>query len=124
MRILIVGGGIAGLAIANLYKNKPNVAVHLIEKSDGWKTSSTSLYVTSNGMKVLEHMGLGDQVRSAGYIVNERVVYNTKGKTILKINLEDLWHRSNPCVCIKRASKSRVTRKNIALLAREEKRLC
>lgn len=100
MKILIIGGGIAGLSMARLLQD--NYEVHLIEKQNEWQISGTGLYTPSNGVVALEKMGLGDICKEKGYRIDTRHFLDSSGKSILKINLEKIWSREKPCLGISR----------------------
>ena len=61
-KILIVGGGIAGIATARLLQDK-GYYIKIIEKQTAWQSSGTGLYLPSNGLVALDKIGLGDIVR-------------------------------------------------------------
>lgn len=100
-KILIVGGGIAGLAVAKALQHQDH-SIKLIEKQPKWQISGTGLYLPSNGVVALEKLGLGDTVRDKGFIINSRHIKNAKGETILDLNLEKIWSRKKPCLAINR----------------------
>ncbi len=100
-KILIAGGGIAGIAIARLIQHKGH-HIKLIEKQAAWQTSGTGLYLPSNGLVALDKMGLGDIARQKGHCINARHIMSPKGKMILDLDLEKIWNRKKPCLGIHR----------------------
>ena len=100
MKILIIGGGIAGLSMARLLQD--NYEVHLVEKQNEWQISGTGLYTPSNGVLAMEKMGLGDICKEKGYRIDTRHIMDSTGKSYLKINLEKIWGREKPCLGISR----------------------
>ncbi|WP_299441634.1 FAD-dependent monooxygenase [uncultured Aquimarina sp.] len=100
-KILIVGGGIAGLTLLRLLQNKGH-HIQLIEKQPAWQISGTGLYMPSNGVVALDKIGLGDIVRQKGFIVSSRHIMNAKGTMILDLDLEKIWNRKKPCLGINR----------------------
>ena len=100
-KILIVGGGIAGLTLLKLLQNKGH-HIQLIEKQSKWQISGTGLYIPSNGVVALDKIGLGNIVRQKGFIISSRHIMNAKGNMILDLDLEKIWNRKKPCLGINR----------------------
>jgi 2-polyprenyl-6-methoxyphenol hydroxylase-like FAD-dependent oxidoreductase len=59
LRILIVGGGIAGLALGRALREQ-GVVLEIIERAASWPTRGTGLYLPGNGVRALEALGLAD----------------------------------------------------------------
>ncbi|MDH7445095.1 FAD-dependent monooxygenase [Aquimarina sp. 2201CG14-23] len=111
-KILLVGGGIAGLTMLRLLQNKGH-HIRLIEKQPEWQISGTGLYMPSNGVVALEKIGLGDVVRQKGFIVSTRHIMNAKGNMILDLDLEKIWNREKPCLGINRKTLHDILLKGI-----------
>jgi len=101
-KILIVGGGIAGLATAKILQQNPHLEVSLIEKQAEWTTSGTGLYTPANGVAALQALGLAQKAKEKGCIIHDREIYNSKGKLLMKLNLSEVWGRKDPCLNIGR----------------------
>ena len=82
MKILIIGGGIAGLALANLLRDQPATDVQLIEKEKQWQIEGSGLYTPANGVRILEKMGLGDAAKSLGHIISGTTVTRRERKNL------------------------------------------
>ena len=65
--ILIVGGGIAGAALA-LACGRRGVPARLIEKQAEWKPSSSGIFVYANGLGMMDRLGVLDQIEAAGWV--------------------------------------------------------
>lgn len=100
--ILIVGGGIAGLALANLLQNRSDLKIDLIEKEKEWRQSSTGLYTPANGTSALKTLGLYKKAIQKGYIIKRRIFRGTDNKEIMNIALSEIWGNDTPCLCISR----------------------
>lgn len=100
-KILIAGGGIAGLATAKALQNQ-GYQIKLIEKQPDWQTIGTGLYLPSNGVIALDKLGLGDIARKKGFLISSRNIKDANGKTILDLDLQKIWGREKPCLGIKR----------------------
>jgi 2-polyprenyl-6-methoxyphenol hydroxylase-like FAD-dependent oxidoreductase len=65
MKIVIIGGGITGLTTA-LTLQKLGFSCQVYEKAPELKAVGAGIWMQPNAMKVLDWIGLGDQVRAAG----------------------------------------------------------
>lgn len=64
-RILIVGAGITGLALAALLERR-GINADIVERAPDWKRSGYGITVMPTGLKVLRELGALGQVRQAG----------------------------------------------------------
>jgi 2-polyprenyl-6-methoxyphenol hydroxylase-like FAD-dependent oxidoreductase len=68
-RILIVGGGIAGLTTATALHQK-GLTTELVERDPAWPAVGAGIAVQPNGMRMLEGLGLGAAVERAGTVIH------------------------------------------------------
>lgn len=61
----VAGGGIAGLAVS-LGLARQDACVTVLEQAEAIKEVGAGLQVSPNGLKVLDALGVGDAIRSAG----------------------------------------------------------
>ena len=61
-RVLIVGGGIAGLALARAL-HQQGVVSEIIERAASWPAGGTGLYLPGNGLRALAALGLAGIAR-------------------------------------------------------------
>lgn len=66
LRIIIAGGGVGGLALANFVKNKPNVKVTVIERTSAFKRFGGPIQLASNALQIIKEMDstMYDQIMS------------------------------------------------------------
>lgn len=106
LRILVVGAGVAGLAVAIALKKHEGVDVQIYERATQLQEIGASIALGPNGMRTLEKLGvleaLDDEVafrKSSGYPIIYRYVGHRQGESRLKLNhsqtLED--ERSGIC---------------------------
>lgn len=100
--ILIAGGGIAGLAIANLLQNRHDVQIDLIEKQKEWRLTSTGLYTPANGVAALKTLGLYQKALDNGHLIKRRIFRNHLNQEFMNIALSEIWGNEIPCICISR----------------------
>ncbi|UZR94708.1 FAD-dependent monooxygenase [Chondrinema litorale] len=113
MKILIVGGGIAGLGLANILNNKSDIEITVIEKEGEWHIAGSGLYTPYNGVKVLDDLGLGEMAREKGHIISRRLFFDAKGQSILDLDLEEIWAQKKPCLGLNRKDLHEVLLSNL-----------
>jgi 2-polyprenyl-6-methoxyphenol hydroxylase-like FAD-dependent oxidoreductase len=100
-RILIVGGGIAGLTLATAL-HRQGFRVELVERSTTWHAPGAGILLHANGVRMLRELGLGEAVEQAGTIVRRWVFFDQQGELLCDIDLEELWGEVGPCIGIER----------------------
>jgi 2-polyprenyl-6-methoxyphenol hydroxylase-like FAD-dependent oxidoreductase len=101
-RILIVGGGIAGLTLAAAL-HRQGFTAELIERSPSWQAVGAGIAVQPNGMRVLHALGLGAAVERAGAVIRRWDFYDQRGDVLSETDLEVLWGDVGPFIGIERA---------------------
>ena len=100
-RILIVGGGIAGLTLATAL-HQQGFSAKLVERSSTWHATGAGILLHANGMRVLRTLGLGDAVEQAGAIVRHWSFCDEHGEVLCDTDLGELWGNVGPCIGIER----------------------
>ena len=100
-RILIVGGGIAGLTLATAL-HQQGFRAKLVERSSTWHATGAGILLHANGMRVLRALGLGDAVEQAGAIVRHWSFCDEHGEVLCDTDLGELWGNVGPCIGIER----------------------
>lgn len=90
-RVLIVGGGIAGITLANILQKKDRYDVFLVEKRDNWKVSGTGFFIPSNGVIALKQLGLLNSVKQKSFIINCRKIFTSRGSLLMNLDLQTVW---------------------------------
>jgi 2-polyprenyl-6-methoxyphenol hydroxylase-like FAD-dependent oxidoreductase len=85
-RVLIIGGGIGGLA-ATLALRQAGFDVQVFEGVSQIKIVGAGLAIWSNTLKALQQIGLADAVRAAGKPAAYRVIRATNGEILTKIQI-------------------------------------
>jgi 2-polyprenyl-6-methoxyphenol hydroxylase-like FAD-dependent oxidoreductase len=89
-RILIVGGGIAGLTLNRALGDGP-YHVDLVERDAGTGRFGAAIAVQPNAMRVLHSLGVSDPVERAGSIIATLGYRDQDGAMLCEIDLDDLW---------------------------------
>ena len=100
-RILIVGGGIAGLALGRALREQ-GVGSEIIERATSWPTRGTGLYLPGNGVRALEVLGFADTVLARAVCMSHQRILDHAGRQLAEIELAKLWNRVGVCVGIAR----------------------
>lgn len=68
MKAIVIGGGIGGVATACalLREGRGEIGVELYEKAAQFGEIGAGLQISANAVRVLEHLGVGDALRSVG----------------------------------------------------------
>lgn len=91
-RILIVGGGIAGLTLATAL-HRQGLRAELVERSAAWHATGAGILLHANGVRVLRALGLGNAVERAGAVVRRWGFCDQQGEVLCDTDLEELWAR-------------------------------
>jgi 2-polyprenyl-6-methoxyphenol hydroxylase-like FAD-dependent oxidoreductase len=69
LRVVIVGAGVGGLTLALLLRRR-GIAAEVVEQAPELREAGAAIALASNATRVLEHLGLGDELaRLAGHEV-------------------------------------------------------
>ncbi|KAL5723997.1 hypothetical protein ACHQM5_007318 [Ranunculus cassubicifolius] len=86
--IVIVGGGIAGLA-TSLSLHRLGVRSLVLEQSESLRTGGTSLTLFKNGWRVLDAMGVGQELRTQFLEIQGLVIKADNGKELRSFKFAD-----------------------------------
>lgn len=100
-RILIVGGGIAGLALGRALRAQ-GVVAEIIERAASWPTGGTGLYLPGNGVRALGALGLADKLMTRAVRMSHQRILDRTGRRLAEIELSRFWSPVGPCVGIAR----------------------
>ncbi len=106
-RILIVGGGIAGLTLATALYQQGFMA-ELIERSPSWHAVGAGIAVQPNGIRVLRALGLGPAIEQAGTVIRHWDFCDQQGEVLCETDLEGLWRDVEPFIGIARTKLQQV----------------
>ncbi|KAM7274205.1 hypothetical protein ACFE04_028869 [Oxalis oulophora] len=86
--VVIVGAGIAGLATA-LSLHRLGVESLVLEQAESIRTGGTSLTLFKNGWRVLDAMGVGDELRSQFIEIQGMVIKSGDGTELRSFRFKD-----------------------------------
>jgi 2-polyprenyl-6-methoxyphenol hydroxylase-like FAD-dependent oxidoreductase len=103
MRVLIVGGGIAGLSLAAALRGGP-FDVTVIERRPHGAPSGGGIAMQPNAMRALRSIGAAHAVRRAGATIEQFSFLDAAGTALCSIDLSSAWGDVGPFVGIDRAA--------------------
>ena len=89
LRILIIGGGIAGLALGRALREQ-GVVSEFIERAASWPTRGTGLYLPGNGIRALGALGLANAVLARAVCMSHQRILDHTGRQLAEIELAEL----------------------------------
>src|SRR3989344_3976713 len=87
MKILIVGGGVGGLALAGCLRKVGIKNVTLIERAPEFHYIGFLIGLWGNGRKIMKYLGVDHITEKSGYEVSEESIKNKKGKLLKTFSL-------------------------------------
>jgi FAD-dependent urate hydroxylase len=108
-RILIVGCGLAGLALARALR-QAGFAPQLIEREAAWEVAGTGMYLPANGVRALRVLGLDQAVAARAAEIPDQRLLDHRGRRLATIDLGRLWGALGPCLALARAALHQVLR--------------
>jgi 2-polyprenyl-6-methoxyphenol hydroxylase-like FAD-dependent oxidoreductase len=114
MRILVVGGGVAGLTLANALKNiSKKTDVNIIEKSKFWRPSGAGIAMPANANYALKKIGLLDTLKAHAHQVNKVVFATDKNEILTEGSLVNIHPDKTPFLAIERSKLHEILIENI-----------
>jgi 2-polyprenyl-6-methoxyphenol hydroxylase-like FAD-dependent oxidoreductase len=101
-RVLIVGGGIAGLALAPMLA-RTGVAVDVIERAPAWQPARTGMYLPGNAARALRVIGIEARVASRAIEIRRQRFFDHRGRLLCEVDVAELWAGVGPCLALQRA---------------------
>ncbi len=101
-RILVVGAGIAGLAVARALA-RAGFSAEVAEREPMWGEAGTGIYLPGNAARALRALGLEQAVLDKGVVVPRQRVSDDRGRLLVEVDLAALWDGVGPCLALHRA---------------------
>jgi FAD-dependent urate hydroxylase len=96
MKVLIVGGGIAGVTLANFLEKQKQWQVTITERSSTWRTIGYGIGLHGNGQQVLEELGLYEKFKAFSYPGPDNKVYDIHERLLNVMDFAPLRFRGKP----------------------------
>lgn len=101
-RVLIVGGGIAGLAIAGGLA-RAAIPCELVERADRWQPVGAGIVLGVNAMRVMRSLGLAEAVADRGERLGAGAITDAQGRELGASDFRVLEDELGPTIALHRA---------------------
>jgi len=112
-RVLIVGGGIAGLALGRGLA-RAGIACEIVERAPAWAPLGAGIVLGVNALSALARLGLAEEVRERGHTLGEMAITDATGRVLGRTQMARLAPRFGPTVAIHRATLHEILAKGCA----------
>lgn len=109
VRVLIIGGGIAGLALARALSPR-GVDATVVERSAEWPTAGTGVYLPGNATRALDALRLAGAVTGNGARISRQRFLDDQGHVLADVDVDAFWGGVGPCVGMTRDALHRALR--------------
>ena len=109
LRVLVVGAGIAGLAVAHGARDR-GIGVEVVERSAEWQTAGAGMYLPANAVRALHDLGLAPAATASANPVARQRVLDHRGRLLVDVDTHRLWDGVGTCVAIHRSDLLRALR--------------
>ncbi|MGA4995079.1 FAD-dependent monooxygenase [Nonomuraea bangladeshensis] len=103
VKVIIVGGGIGGLATAAAFHQR-GLEVEVLERAAAFTEVGAGLTIQPNGLRALDALGLGDHLRGGGPADPPAGIRNSRGQWLVRNDVDELKRRFGPWATVYRAT--------------------
>lgn len=107
LRILVIGAGIAGLAVTRALR-LAGFTPDVVEKESASTIPGSGMFLPGNGARALRLLDLHEAVRPLGTVITGQRVLTPGGTTLAEIDAAQLWGAVGECRGLPRADLHRV----------------
>jgi len=100
-RVLVVGGGIAGLATLRAVAQR-GITAHLVDRASGPPDAGLAINLPGNAVAALRALGVGDGLTGCGVPVRRREYRNARGRLFFAVDEVAFWGNRNTSRCVLR----------------------
>lgn len=101
-RVLVVGGGVAGLALARALHQR-GIAAVVVDRSAGPPDRGLALNLPGNAVRALTALGFADDVTSLGRPIRRREYRNARGRLLFAVDEDAFWGEAARPTCVRRS---------------------
>ena len=112
-RVLIVGAGIAGLALARALRRR-HLTAEVVERSTEWEASGAGLYLPGNAVRALDELGVGPALAARANPIRRQRFLDHRGRRLADVDVAGYWEGVGSCLAINWAALHETLREAIA----------
>jgi 2-polyprenyl-6-methoxyphenol hydroxylase-like FAD-dependent oxidoreductase len=101
--VLIVGAGVAGLALARALHRR-SLTADVVERTTDWRPRGAGLYLPANAVRAVHELGIGPAVATRASAIRRQRLLDHRGRLLADIDLDRIWDGVGGCVAIQRAA--------------------
>ena len=101
-RVLIAGGGIAGLAAAQALHQR-GIAAVVVDRLAGPPDAGLAVNLPGNAIQALQALGLGEAIASVGTPTRRREYRTARGRLLFAVDEDAFWGEAARPRCVRRA---------------------
>ena len=113
MHVLVVGAGIAGLALARALDDA-GIETEVVERMPEWPAGGAGLYLPANAVRALEQLGVGAALAERANPIARQRILDHRGRVLAEIDVDEFWSGVGRCVAIHRVSLHQALREATA----------
>jgi 2-polyprenyl-6-methoxyphenol hydroxylase-like FAD-dependent oxidoreductase len=98
-RVLVVGGGIAGLATARALRRRA-VEPEVVERAAAWSHPGAGVYLPANSVRALAALGLQAALLDSACEITRQRFLDHRGRALAGVDLPAVWGGTGPCAAI------------------------
>lgn len=102
MRILIVGAGIAGLAMHRALSQR-GFQASIVERNSFAGMGGAALFIPGNGVRALSELGLRQALLDISHPIACQRIFDETGRLLNEVDADDFWRDVAPCRTMKRS---------------------
>ena len=111
-RVLVIGGGIAGLATARALLRR-GIEFDIVERAAAWSHPGAGMYLPANSVRALGALGLQTALLDRACEIARQRFLDHRGRLLLDVDLSAVWGTTGPCVAIGHGALHEVMREGI-----------
>jgi 2-polyprenyl-6-methoxyphenol hydroxylase-like FAD-dependent oxidoreductase len=112
MKILVVGAGIAGLALAKAFEQR-DIVVDIVERQADVQTAGMGFYLPGNATRALKQLGLLPEVQSKAVVIRRQVILDSRARPLSDIQVDDVWSKTGACMSMPRGELHGILRRSL-----------
>jgi 2-polyprenyl-6-methoxyphenol hydroxylase-like FAD-dependent oxidoreductase len=102
-RVLIVGAGIAGLALAHALHGQ-GITADVVERAERPSVAAgTGMFLPENAVRALKELGVGEELTKLANPIHRQRLLDQSGELLSDIDMIDVWGEGATCLAIHRA---------------------
>jgi FAD-dependent urate hydroxylase len=107
LRVLVVGAGIAGLAVARALR-MTGIRPEVVEELPATTVPGAGIYLPGNAARALRSLDLDTPLRRLGQVVDRQVFLDARGRKLCEVDVGQLWAGIGESRALPRAELHRV----------------